>query len=33
VCRSIIEAHGGELRADNHSMLGGARFSFLLPLD
>jgi C4-dicarboxylate-specific signal transduction histidine kinase len=31
VCRSIIEAHGGELRADNNSMLGGARFSFLLP--
>jgi C4-dicarboxylate-specific signal transduction histidine kinase len=32
VCRSIIEAHGGELRADNNSILGGARFSFLLPL-
>jgi C4-dicarboxylate-specific signal transduction histidine kinase len=32
VCRSIIEAHGGELRADNDSILGGARFSFLLPL-
>ncbi|MDR3465560.1 MAG: PAS domain S-box protein [Xanthobacteraceae bacterium] len=32
VCRSIVEAHGGELRADNQSELGGARFSFLLPL-
>jgi C4-dicarboxylate-specific signal transduction histidine kinase len=32
VCRSIIEAHGGELRADNDSTLGGARFSFQLPL-
>jgi C4-dicarboxylate-specific signal transduction histidine kinase len=32
VCRSIVEAHGGELRADNNSILGGARFSFLLPL-
>jgi C4-dicarboxylate-specific signal transduction histidine kinase len=32
VCRSIIEAHGGELQADNNSVLGGARFSFLLPL-
>jgi C4-dicarboxylate-specific signal transduction histidine kinase len=33
VCRSIIEAHGGELRADNNSIFGGARFSFLLPLN
>jgi C4-dicarboxylate-specific signal transduction histidine kinase len=33
VCQSIIEAHGGELRADNNSILGGARFSFLLPLN
>jgi C4-dicarboxylate-specific signal transduction histidine kinase len=32
VCRSIVEAHGGELRADNDSTLGGARFSFRLPL-
>jgi signal transduction histidine kinase len=32
VCRSIIEAHDGELRADNNSVLGGARFSFVLPL-
>jgi C4-dicarboxylate-specific signal transduction histidine kinase len=32
VCRSIIEAHGGELRTDNNSKFGGARFSFLLPL-
>jgi C4-dicarboxylate-specific signal transduction histidine kinase len=32
MCRSIIEAHGGELRADNNSTLGGARFGFQLPL-
>jgi signal transduction histidine kinase len=31
ICRSIIVAHGGELRADNHSVLGGARFSVILP--
>jgi PAS domain S-box-containing protein len=31
--RSIIEAHYGELRADNNSSLGGARFSFTLPVD
>jgi signal transduction histidine kinase len=28
ICRSIIEAHGGSIRADNDSLLGGARFSF-----
>jgi C4-dicarboxylate-specific signal transduction histidine kinase len=33
VSRSIIEAHYGELRADNNSCLGGARFSFTLPVD
>jgi PAS domain S-box-containing protein len=33
VSRSIIEAHRGELRADNNSSLGGARFSFTLPID
>jgi C4-dicarboxylate-specific signal transduction histidine kinase len=33
VSRSIIEAHHGELRADNKSNLGGARFSFTLPVD
>jgi signal transduction histidine kinase len=31
VCRSIIEAHGGRLEADNSSIHGGARFSFTLP--
>jgi C4-dicarboxylate-specific signal transduction histidine kinase len=31
ISRSIIAAHGGELRADNHSVLGGARFSIILP--
>jgi signal transduction histidine kinase len=31
VSRSIIEAHGGRIRADNDSALGGARFSFALP--
>ncbi|MEA2877779.1 MAG: hypothetical protein QOF14_2975 [Hyphomicrobiales bacterium] len=29
--RSIIEAHGGCIRADNGSAYGGARFSFTLP--
>ena len=33
ICRSIIEAHGGQIRADNESILGGARFSFALPAD
>jgi PAS domain S-box-containing protein len=33
VSRSIIEAHGGQLRADNNSTLGGARFSFVLPVN
>jgi C4-dicarboxylate-specific signal transduction histidine kinase len=31
ISRSIIEAHGGQVRADNNSRLGGARFSFDLP--
>jgi C4-dicarboxylate-specific signal transduction histidine kinase len=31
ISRSIIEAHGGQIRADNNSRLGGARFSFDLP--
>jgi signal transduction histidine kinase len=31
ICRSIIEAHGGYIRADNESACGGARFSFTLP--
>jgi signal transduction histidine kinase len=31
ICRSIIEAHDGHIRADNKSALGGARFSFALP--
>ena len=29
--RSIVEAHGGEIRADNNSSLGGARVTFTLP--
>ena len=33
ICRSIIEAHGGQLLADNESSLGGARFSFALPVE
>jgi C4-dicarboxylate-specific signal transduction histidine kinase len=32
VSRSIVEAHGGQLRADNDSSLGGARFSIQLPV-
>jgi signal transduction histidine kinase len=31
--RSIIEAHGGVLQADNESSLGGARVRFALPLN
>jgi C4-dicarboxylate-specific signal transduction histidine kinase len=31
ISRSIIEAHGGQIRAENNSALGGARFSFELP--
>jgi PAS domain S-box-containing protein len=31
ISRSIIEAHGGYIRADNGSACGGARFSFTLP--
>ena len=31
ICRSIIEAHGGQIAADNGSSHGGARFSFTLP--
>jgi PAS domain S-box-containing protein len=32
ISRSIIEAHGGEIRADNKSAYGGARFCFKLPV-
>ena len=32
ISRSIIEAHGGQIRADNESSLGGARFSLELPV-
>lgn len=31
ICRSIIEAHGGRITADNDGVEGGARFSFTLP--
>jgi len=31
ISRSIIELHGGHIRVDNNSALGGARFSFALP--
>jgi C4-dicarboxylate-specific signal transduction histidine kinase len=31
ISRSIIEAYGGHIRADNESAHGGARFSFTLP--
>jgi len=31
ISRSIVEAHGGRIRADNDSVLGGARFSLDLP--
>jgi PAS domain S-box-containing protein len=32
ISKSIVEAHGGQLQADNGSCLGGARFTFTLPL-
>jgi PAS domain S-box-containing protein len=32
ISRSIVDAHGGSIRADNDSELGGARFSFELPV-
>jgi PAS domain S-box-containing protein len=31
ICRSVIEAHGGRIAADNESLHGGARFYFTLP--
>jgi PAS domain S-box-containing protein len=33
ISRSIIQSHGGHIRADNKSVLGGARFSFALPVE
>jgi signal transduction histidine kinase len=32
IAQSIIEAHNGNIRADNASRLGGARFIFDLPV-
>ena len=32
ICRSIIEAHGGKIQAQNRPE-GGAIFSFVIPLD
>lgn len=32
ICKSIVEAHGGEIRADNNR-IGGATFRFTLPLE
>jgi len=32
ICRSIVEAHGGQIAADNQSSCGGARFYFTLPI-
>ena len=32
ICRSVIEAHGGRIGADNESSLGGARFYFTVPV-
>jgi C4-dicarboxylate-specific signal transduction histidine kinase len=33
ISRSIIQSLGGHIRADNKSALGGARFSFALPVE
>jgi two-component system sensor kinase FixL len=32
ISRSIIEAHGGRICANNDSTMGGAQFSFTLPV-
>ncbi|MDA9433832.1 sensor histidine kinase [Bradyrhizobium sp. CCBAU 51627] len=32
ICRSIVEAHGGCIHAENVCPAGGARFSFVLPV-
>lgn len=32
ICRSVVEAYGGRITADNESAHGGARFSFTLPV-
>lgn len=32
IARTIVEAHGGKIEADNESVHGGARFRFTLPL-
>ena len=31
-CRSVIEAHGGRIAANNESAYRGARFTFTLPV-
>ena len=32
ICKAIVEAHGGTIKAENH-VKGGAVFSFQLPLE
>jgi signal transduction histidine kinase len=32
ICRSVVESHGGKLRAENNES-GGARVVFTLPMD
>jgi two-component system sensor histidine kinase DctS len=32
ICRSIVEAHHGRIEVSRDALLGGARFTVLMPL-